>query len=95
MERIKEILIIPVAKLDTNEVNATPTNTLLILKLALREVIGMVGIKEGKEAIFWRVESERVTTMDPTVSCRSDFISQGVAGVSSVRVHGQGQGADR
>lgn len=74
--------MIPVAKLDTNEVDVTPTNSLLIQKFALETEIGKVQIKEGKEAIQRRAEreKERVTTTDPTVSHWSDLINQWAAG---------------
>lgn len=70
--------MIPVAKLDTNEVDVTPTNSLLIQKFALETEIGKVQIKEGKEAIQRRAEreKERVATMDPTVSHWSNLINQ-------------------
>lgn len=50
--------MIPVVKLDTNEVNVTPTNSVLIKKLTPEEVTGKVEIKEGQKAIFQRAERE-------------------------------------
>lgn len=67
--------MIPAAKLDTNEVDVTPTNSLLIQKFAVETDIGKVQIKEGKEAIQRRPEREKVTTTDPTVSHWSNLIN--------------------
>lgn len=49
--------MIPVVKLDTNEVNITPKTSVLIKKLTLEEVTGKTEIKEGEETIFQRAES--------------------------------------